>query len=124
MPARKPEDLDRLIADALNAGNLDAAVALYEPNANMVTGPGKSVTGTKAIREALSGMLAMKPKINLTVRRAYVMGDLALIHADYTLTGTGPDGKPINMEGHSAEVARRQRDGTWLFIIDNPNALE
>jgi ketosteroid isomerase-like protein len=45
------------------------------------------------------------------------------VHADWSITGTGPDGKPAKMEGRSAEVARRQRDGTWLFLIDNPNAV-
>ena len=33
MAARTPEDLDRLFAGAMNAGNLDALVALYEPQA-------------------------------------------------------------------------------------------
>ena len=42
----------------------------------------------------------------------------------WVLEGTGPDGKPIKMEGQSAEVARRQPDGTWLFVIDNPFGLQ
>jgi ketosteroid isomerase-like protein len=40
------------------------------------------------------------------------------------LDGTGPDGKPVKIEGQSAEVARRQPDGTWLFVIDNPHGLQ
>jgi hypothetical protein len=28
------------------------------------------------------------------------------------------------MSGHSVEVARRQGDGTWLFVIDTPWGLE
>jgi uncharacterized protein (TIGR02246 family) len=123
MPARKPEDLDKLFGEALNAGNLDAMVALYEQGASIATEPGKFVSGTAAVREALKGFVALKPKIALNVRRVISSGDIALVHADWSLTGTGPDGKPVKMEGRSAEVVRRQRDGTWLFIIDNPNAL-
>ncbi len=123
MPARRPEDLDKLFGEALNAGNLDAMVALYESGASIVTEPGKFVTGTQAVREALRGFVALKPKITLNVRRVISSGDIALVHADWSLTGTGPDGKPVKMEGKSAEVVRRQRDGTWLFLIDNPNAV-
>lgn len=123
MPARKPEELDKLFGEAMNAGNLDALVALYEPGASFAADPGKPVTGTSAVREALKGFLGMKPKITLNVRRVYTSGDIALVHADWSITGTGPDGKPAAMQGRSAEVARRQRDGTWLFLIDNPDAV-
>ncbi len=33
MPAHKPEELDELFAQALNSGDLDALVDLYEPQA-------------------------------------------------------------------------------------------
>jgi ketosteroid isomerase-like protein len=42
---------------------------------------------------------------------------------DRWLEGTGADGKPMKIEGQSAEVARRQPDRTWLFVIDNPYGL-
>jgi ketosteroid isomerase-like protein len=42
----------------------------------------------------------------------------------WQLTATGPDGSPISMTGHSAEVARRQPDGSWRFVIDNPFVAE
>ncbi|HEX5864337.1 MAG TPA: hypothetical protein VF014_08805 [Casimicrobiaceae bacterium] len=46
MTARTPEDLDRLFAEALNAGKLDALVGLYEPQAAPGPAPGKVVVGT------------------------------------------------------------------------------
>ena len=63
MPSHSPEELDQLFSEALNAGDLDALVALYEPQAVFITDPGKTVTGTAAIREVLSAFVAMKPKI-------------------------------------------------------------
>ncbi len=30
---------------------------------------------------------------------------------------------PAQMSGHGVEVARRQSDGTWLYVIDDPFAL-
>jgi uncharacterized protein (TIGR02246 family) len=67
MPAHKPEECDLLIAEYVNTGNLDAAVELYEPGATFVTGPGKTITGQAAIREALEGMLAGKPRLTMKV---------------------------------------------------------
>jgi ketosteroid isomerase-like protein len=46
--------------------------------------------------------------------------DSALLHSAWTLATTGPDGVPINMAGTTADVVRRQADGTWRFVIDNP----
>ena len=34
MAARTPDEIDRLFAQALNAGDLDGLVALYEPQAS------------------------------------------------------------------------------------------
>ncbi len=65
MPAHKPEELDELFAQALNSGDLDALVALYEPQACLEHQPGQVATGSQAIREALTGLLAMSPKITL-----------------------------------------------------------
>ena len=53
MPARKPEECDLLLIEAINKGDLDAAVALYEPKATFVLDSGEVITGQGAIREAL-----------------------------------------------------------------------
>jgi uncharacterized protein (TIGR02246 family) len=120
MTARTPEDVDRLFAEALNAGNLDGLVALYEPEASLSPAPGKQVSGHAAIREALAGFLAAKPRMDLSVRVIAQSGALALCTARWTLAMTGQDGKPQEVAGQSIEVVRRQADGRWLFAIDEP----
>ncbi len=120
MAARKPEDCDHLLIEALNTGDLEAAVALYESNASFVVEPGKVVTGHAAIREVLESWLALKPKLTIEAN-AVQSGDVALLRSKWTLKGTGSDdGKPVEMSGNGTEVVRRQTDGSWLFIIDNP----
>ena len=123
MPARNPEELDRLFSAALNSGNLDALVALYEPQATLTPEPGHVVTGAQAIREALSAFVALKPTLTLEVKTLAQTGDIALTSARWTLSGTGPDGNQTTMSGYSVEVSRRQPDGTWLFVIDTPWGL-
>ena len=123
MPAHKPEELDELFTQAFNSGDLDALVALYEPQACINPEPGQVATGTQAIREAWSGFLAMNPKLTLEVKNLNQTSDIALTSGNWQLTGTGPDGSPVDMKGQSVEVSRRQPDGTWRFVIDNPFGL-
>ena len=38
----------------------------------------------------------------------------------WSFDGTGPDGDPVRLSASNADVLRRQADGTWRFVIDNP----
>jgi len=120
MPARRPEELHQLVCQAVNAGDIPAALALYEPNASFVVEPGKVVTGTEAIRETLSGFITTKPTITVDAT-AVESGDLALASGTWSLTATGPDGSAISDSGQSRVVARRQPNGDWLVVIDDPS---
>jgi ketosteroid isomerase-like protein len=121
MAAREPEEAHRLWTERLKASDLDGLLALYEPNATIMHQPGQVVSGTAAIREALADLLGLKPTFDMPeIKPAIRSGDLALLRSRWTLSGTGPDGSPVNLSGTTADVVRRQADGTWLFAIDNP----
>ena len=120
MPARTPEEVAQLWAESFTAGDLEALVELYEADATLVPQPGEVVTGVGAIREVLSALLATEPTFNLEARKVLHTGDIALSFADWTLSGTGPDGEAIEMAAQTSDVLRRQGDGTWRFVIDNP----
>lgn len=126
MPAYKPEQCDVLLIEAMNRGDLEAAVALYEPNASLVLDSGEIVTGRAAIREAAQSYLALKPKITIEVAKAIQNGDgdIALTGTTWSVTDIDADGKPFTGSGKSAEVVRRQPYGTWLFAVDNPHGGE
>ena len=99
MSARTPEEIDTLFAKSLNAGDLEGLMALYEPQATLMPSPGTVVTGSAAIREALSGFLAAKPSMTLTARTLAQTADVALVTAAWRLSMTGQDGKPATMNG-------------------------
>jgi uncharacterized protein (TIGR02246 family) len=120
MAINKLEDVHRLFADAFNSGDADSIMALYEPEATLVPQPGQVVKGFHAIREAMQGYLALKGRINAETQYVIRAGDIALLRANWSLVGTGPDGKSIEMKGNSTEVVRRQPDENWLFVIDHP----
>jgi uncharacterized protein (TIGR02246 family) len=120
MPASTPDEVLSLLGQAFNAGDLESILALYEPEATFVVQPGDTVTGTEALREAFNGFLALKPTFELEVKKVFRAGDIALSFADWTLTGTGPDGETISMSGQGSDVLRELQAGRWLFVIDNP----
>ena len=123
MAARSPEEIDRIFERELNAGNLDGVLALYEPTAAFTVEPGKVVTGTAAVREAVAGFLSLKPTISLSPRVLANTGEIAMVSSKWKLKGTAPDGSAVDLAGDSVEILRRQADGTWKFIIDSPWGL-
>jgi ketosteroid isomerase-like protein len=86
MSARSPEELDCLFSQALNAGDLDALVALYEPAGSLSSEPGQVVTCHQATWQALSAFIAMWPKIIMEVKTCAQAGDIALTTAKWKLT--------------------------------------
>lgn len=120
MPARTPEEVHHHWVAAMNAGDLEAVLATYEPEASALLAPGQVITGTAALREALNGFLALTPRFDLAVKQVIPAGDLALLLSPWTMTGTGPDGAVMHLAGTATDVVRRQADGTWRTVIDNP----
>lgn len=123
MPAYKPEECDKLLFEVIETGDLDAALDLYEPDAVFVVGPGQMVSGHAAIREVLQGMMSAGwiGKIEGVTSVQSADGSVAFTRTKGTTTGPGPDGKPVTMQFHSVEVVRKQADGTWRIVIDDPN---
>ena len=124
MPVRAPEELPRLFAEAFSAHDLEAVMALYEPEATLLPQPGQVATGTEAIREALSHFLTLKLRFDSEFKQAFQTGDIALLFSDWTLAATDPDGNAVELAGRTTDVARRQADGSWLFVIDDPYGTE
>jgi uncharacterized protein (TIGR02246 family) len=120
MPATEPEQIHGLFQQAFNAGDIEALMALYEPDAALVPQPGVTVEGSTAIREALRWFLDRGGQITLDTKLVLRVGDLAYLANRWSLAGgTMPDGSPAELGATTAEVARRQPDGTWLYVIDN-----
>lgn len=120
MPGQSPLETLKQLFDAMNRGNIEAAIALYEPDAILMAEPGKLVRGKAAVRVALAGFIALKPTLVEQGHQLIDHGDLAMYYSKWNLKGTGPDGKPVEMNARSSDLLRRQADGTWLIAIDNP----
>jgi len=110
--AHDPQDLERLLVARENAGDVSGMTALFEPDAVIEPGDGRLVRGKKAIHEFFAELqvTGFGPE-----KRKFQLGDQrpALICGDLAVTSTrSRDGNV------TSEVARRQDDGTWLWVID------
>ncbi len=106
-PARDPQDLERLLVARERAGDVDGMVALYEPNAVLDCGDTHLIVGRQTIRAFFAALVAAGRKFDAgNQRQAIISGDLALTSTRL------PDGSV------TAEIARRQEDGSWLWVVD------
>jgi uncharacterized protein (TIGR02246 family) len=121
MPVQDPRQLHHAWEKAYHDGDIDALAEFYEPDGTAFPQPGSPVTGHAAIREALVPFVALKGQMQLRTTAVIENDGLALVYGDWSLTGgTDPDGNPVNMEGRSTEIMRRQSDGSWRDVIDDP----
>jgi uncharacterized protein (TIGR02246 family) len=111
--AHTPEDLTRLFVDRANAGDAEGLAELYEPGAVMAFPPGATTVGRDAIRGVMEAMLEHGPA---EFPHEELLPTLRI--DDIALTAT----RPSDGTGGRAQVVRRQPDGTWLRILDRPEA--
>jgi len=108
--ARTPEDLTRLFVECANAQDAGGIAALYEEQAVMAYPPGSQTVGRDAIRALWERVLSHAPHFEQEPPLP------TLVSGDIALTSTPPkDGS-----GARAQVVRRQPDGTWLRLLDQP----
>lgn len=114
-----PETVHELFEKRFNAGDTEGVVALYEPDAVVINRDGTVQQGAAAIRVNLLAMPSPWPRVEVRPVRTIHAGDVAVLITDWKMTGAGPDGD----EGRTYDVVRRQPDGTWLCVVDNPYGI-
>jgi ketosteroid isomerase-like protein len=62
----------------------------------------------------------MKPAMRILASRTVATGDLAQLSSHWECDATAPDGSALHLDSRGSELARRQTDGSWRLVIDNP----
>ena len=119
-PVTSLDQLNLAFADRFNARDLDGLMALNVDDVVFVPAPGRPVQGAEGVRGALEQFLGLNLPITMTVRHVLQSGSTGLAIADWTITGTGPDGSEIALAGPTADVAVHDEQYGWRYAVDNP----
>ncbi|MGH9132832.1 MAG: YybH family protein [Ilumatobacteraceae bacterium] len=117
MAVQKPAQINAQFADGFNGRDVEALLDLYDPDGSVVEPDGSVSVGTAAIRGHLERLVGLGGRMVSTNRSAVVVGDIALVTADWQIPGSEVVGE---LSGQSAEVLRRRSDGSWVYVIDQP----
>jgi uncharacterized protein (TIGR02246 family) len=109
------QDIHQRVQAAVNAGDVEAMIALYEPDAVMIQEDGSRTVGHEALREFVAGVISLGGRMEMTTRSAAEVGDLALLSTDWRFSS-----EDASFSGTSAEVVRKHADGSWRYVIDSP----
>ena len=120
MPARSPEEIHALIGAAFTHQNLDGFIDLYEGDATLVVPPdGLHARGRGAIATAVQPVFELLSNFRSDLIWKLEADAIALTYAHWRATGN-VDGDPVEMSGKGTIVSRRQPDGSWRILLDNP----
>ncbi|MGW6832118.1 YybH family protein [Streptomyces sp. NPDC054949] len=118
MPFSRPEEMHATFAKAMQDHDVDALLDLFEPNAITALPDGTQLTGADARRDMFTGLLTAGTGMVGTQRTALIADEIALTSTTYTIPANKAGAAPTTVT--TAEVSRRQPDGSWRVVIDAP----
>lgn len=116
-----PEQSARYFQHCIRSGDVSGALTCFDVDAVYVTEAGKFVQDRAAVRAALAPVARMKPDLQAN-RSALLMTryDIASWVDEWTLKATLPNGDKLDLAGVSSDVLKRQSNGVWTYLVDNP----
>jgi ketosteroid isomerase-like protein len=113
MPAKSPEEICYLFQKYMAEGDLDSVLSVYDPEAAFLNRAGEVKKGEE-LRQELAPFAAVKATFDFNIKQVIQSGDIALMHTEWKISSP----EPISV--YAIEVARRQTDGTWRWLIGDP----
>ena len=120
MTINHPSEIHEQFAAAVNAKDVDALMAIYDVDGVAIELDGSECTGEVPFRAMLTGLADALSDLQGATKKVIVVGDIALTAGTWTAKVPGPDGGTVAASGTNVEVSRRQPDGTWRVVIDDP----
>lgn len=114
MSARSPEEICDLFQRYMAEGDIDAVMSVYDSDAVLLNRTGELQKGEEELRQELTPFAAQKTCFSFNIKQVIRSGDIALMHTMWNVSSSPP------MSVYAIEVARRQPDGTWRWLIGDP----
>ena len=118
-------DAHPIYVRAFNSGDIESTVACYESSGCFVAKSGRVARGTEELREVYRITFGSKPTIKVDIGEIICAGeDLALVIGQWESTAQTPVGETNAWSGTYIDIVRKQPDGTWKLVLDNPNGVD
>jgi len=114
MSATTPEEICILFKQYMAAGDIDSLLNVYDPEAVFLNQSGEIKKGKESLKHELAPLAAAKAIFDFKIKQVIQTGDIALMHTQWKVSSPEP------MAVYAIEVARRQPDGTWRWLIGDP----
>ena len=114
---RAIRDLIATWMTASRAGDTATVLALMTDDVVFMV-PGREPFGKEAFAAASEAMQGMTIDGTSEIVELQILGDWAFARAQITVTMTPPAGAPVNRQGYTLSIFRKQPDGRWLLARD------
>ena len=119
--ATSPAQAVKLLDEAFNNGDLETVLSFYEEGAALIAGePVRLLRGSTELRHFLADAISSGVVANQLVTRIIEVDGVALFLSRWSLVPRDPDSTEPARTFHATSVFRRQADGCWKLLIDNP----
>lgn len=110
------------MTEAFQSNDIAQVMLSYEKQATVMFEPNVPISDARQLEQMFSGMAMVKPVFEYPAgHEVIVSGDIALHISPWNMTGMSPDGQDIAQSSLSVAVLRKQSDGSWRMVIDNPH---
>jgi len=120
MVAKSPEHAVELLDQAFNEGDLETILSFYEDAAVVVTEPGKTASGIDELRIFFERAIQSGGSAKQVKTQVIEADGITLFISRWTFhpaaAGSGVDARTFI----ATTVFRKQPDGEWKILIDNP----
>lgn len=120
MLAKTPREAVISADDAFNNRDLEGVLDFYEDGAIMVYEPGHLATGKAALRQVFESLLSLNAVARQEKVDVVQAGDIALWTSKWSVSGTAQDGTPFKRDGFGSAILRKNCDGGWRVVVENP----
>jgi len=114
----------RYFQNCVRNGDVNGALDCFDDEAIYVTGIGTFVTGKENIRKALEQVCGLKPDLQAQRSTGFTVDNITAWVDEWTMKATLPDGPKLEMRGTSSDILKKQPNGNWAYLVDNPYGAE
>jgi ketosteroid isomerase-like protein len=112
--------MNEFFAKAYNSGVIENLNLLFEKEAKIVKQDGTVITGQDSINREHGMLLQIGGKMTSINKHCIEFEDIALLRAEWKIQTVDKNQNIVEIKGSSSEIVRKQKNGTWLYIVDAP----